>query len=172
VSAGAGQTVIPVGWSQPSDSFYFWLVIDRNVTGGDTDSGTGDCSTSSLTAGADFDPESASLPDGVVTRHIKEKVSKATLSSAEVGITEGQVAVAVIAEDLGFNRSVLSNIACAHVVPTTGFWDAYRAGGGEAGPGCACATPGAGLPNAHMAWPVLAALGLLAGARRRLRRRA
>jgi MYXO-CTERM domain-containing protein len=175
VSAGAGQTMIPVGWSQPSDSFYFWLVIDRNVNGGYTDSGAGasaDCTSSSLTAGEEFDPESPSLPDGVVPIHLKEKVSKTTLTSEQIGITEGQVAVAVIAEDLGFNRSVLSNVACAQVVPTTGFWDAYHAAGGEAEPGCACATPGAGLPNAHIAWPVLTALGLLAGARRRMRRRA
>jgi hypothetical protein len=174
VHGGAGETVIGVSWSQPtSDNYYFWLVVDRNVSAGDTDSGDADCSSANLTAGAEFDPESSSLPEGLWVKHINQKVSSTELDGQkDLHITRGRAAVAVIAEDLGRNRSVLSNVDCIEVVPTTGFWDAYRAGGGQAEPGCACTTPGAGLPNTRMAWPVLVALSLLTAAWRRARRRA
>jgi hypothetical protein len=230
VKAGSGETQIPVEWTQPADSFYYWVVIDTNVgtpvdagtldgslpsddsgvtldastagvggasvnvagvggaagtagssgfggasgnsgAGGSTTVGIADpaCPSQFLIPGMAFDPDTGSLPKGVISKYIKEKASRATFSEDEIGTKGG--AVAVIAEDLGKNRSVLSNIACLKVVKTSGFWDNYRSGGGDAAQGCACSAPGAGQRAAkHSAWYLLAALGLL-GAWWRTRRR-
>jgi len=176
VKGGAGQTEIPVSWTQPSDTYYFWVVVDTNAAagGGDTDSGSptsGDCASTLLQSGTDFDPNADPLPDGIWVKYINEKASRATLSADDLGVTTGRAAVAVMAEDLGHNRSQLSNLACIDIVPTTGFWDTYRKGGGTADEGCVCTAPGGTRPRAQLAWPLL--LGLAAVALwRRTRRRA
>jgi hypothetical protein len=173
VKGGAGQTEIKVSWTQPSDTYYFWVIVDTNVSiGTDLDSGiNSDCLSTSLTAGANFDPESANLPDGIWVKHINEKASSATLSSDDFGITEGKAAVAVMAEDLGRNRSLVSNVACLDIVPTVGFWDKYKQGGGLAEQGCACTALGTDQHHAPRALGALGLVGLVWVARRRVRRR-
>jgi hypothetical protein len=174
VKGGAGQTEIPVSWTQPSDSYYFWVVVDTNVSASDADvdAGSGsECTSKLLQPDAEFDPDQDPLPDGVWVKYINEKASKATLSADDLGITEGQAAVAVMAGDRGRNHSKLSNIACLDIVPTTGFCGKYREAGGAADAGCACTVPGMQRRDAHLGWAVLLGFGLL-GVWRRAQRRA
>jgi MYXO-CTERM domain-containing protein len=227
VKGGSGETEIPVTWTQPTEAYYYWVIVDTNVganvsdagvdasaddsgaagsggasgdvggaagesggtggsggaagssgsggaagssgSGGASNHGPAECASRYLTAGTHFNPQQDKLPPGVKSWFIDKKVSSTTLSGAEIGVPVG--AVAVIADDLGKNESVLSNIDCVHVVKTNGFWDGYKAGGGDAQPGCACSTPGAGhRTTADSAWAWLAGLLGLAGYFRTRRR--
>ena len=178
VKGGAGETEISVGWTQPSDSYYFWIVTDSNVnaSGSDGDAGgsNGGCSSSTLMAGADFDPSVyLNKPaDGIWVKYLNSKSQRTTISGDDLGVTEGKAAVAVIAEDLAHNRSVLSNVDCVDVVPTVGFWDKYKSGGGIADEGCGCATLGAGRQSMPRIWSALCVAGAIIAVRKRARRRA
>jgi MYXO-CTERM domain-containing protein len=226
VKGGSGETEIPVNWTQPTEAYYYWVIVDTNVGANNADAGidastedsgaaeSGDasidaggglvvggagssgasgsagssgasgsagssgppnhgpaeCASRYLTAGMTFDPE-AKLPPGVKAFFIDKMVSSTILSGSDIGAPVA--AVAVIADDLGKNESVLSNIDCVHVVKTNGFWDGYKANGGDAVAGCACSAPGAGQRTTlhATAWAGLAGLLGLAGYFRTRRRR-
>ena len=173
VKGGAGQTEISVSWKQPSDTFFFWVVADTNVgAAAGVDAGSDSCASATLRDGDEFDPDISPLPDGIWVRHITEKASSTTLSADDLGISEGEAAVAVIAEDRGHNRSVLSNVACIHVVPTVGFWDSYKGAGGSADAGCACTALGAQRHAPSRFISALVVAGAVLTLRRRSRRRA
>jgi MYXO-CTERM domain-containing protein len=222
VKGGSGQTEIPVNWTQPTEAYYYWVIVDTNVGANSADAGvdasiedsgaaeSGDasldaggalvvggssgsagssgasgsagssgasgsagssgppnhgpaeCASRYLTAGMTFNPQQDKLPPGVKSYFIDKMVSSTILSGSDIGVPVA--AVAVIADDLGKNESVLSNIDCVHVVKTNGFWEGYKAGGGDAVAGCACSTPGAGHhTRSDAAWAGLAGLLGLAG---------
>jgi hypothetical protein len=97
----------------------------------------------------------------------KGESNASTLQAEASGLTNGETyAVAVAGVDDFFNSGKLSTLACATPELVTGFFEAYRWAGGEAGGGfCAIGGKRSGLSAAGFA---LAALGLVA---RRVRRR-
>jgi MYXO-CTERM domain-containing protein len=196
VQGGSGETEIPVTWTQPTDAYYYWVVVDTTAgtatpdagmgvaaedsgaapsggagdgTGGGGTGGSGGaagnkggsgssgsagsaptgpfdnggplCPSRFLIAGSKFNPKDK-LPAGVFAKFIDKKVSSTTFTGSEIG--SKLAAVAVISDDLAKNNSVLSNISCLQVVETNGFWEKYKATGGDAEQGCVCSTPGAG----------------------------
>ena len=232
VKGGSGETEIPVTWTQPTDAYYYWVVVDTTAgqvfadagvdaatedsgaapsgrnwrrhgwfrqrrdgrqqrccgqrrqfsgsagssgSGGAGTTGTGNnggplCPSRFLVEGAVFNPASDKLPPGMFSRFIDKKVSSTTFTGAEIG--SKLAAVAVISDDLAKNQSVLSNISCLQVVETNGFWDKYKAAGGDAEQGCVCSTPGAGRRGtSNTVWPWLAGLLGIVGFWRTRRRR-
>jgi hypothetical protein len=142
--------------------------VDNSDDGGVTDTGTSACSSSLMAPGETIDP--ANLPKGLFKKTARGDVESFILSGSD--INSPRAAVAIVAEDLAGNVSVLSNIACVSVVDTTGFWDAYKQNGGDADGGCACSLPGSRLTAAgHTAGGPLAALALLGLAVMRVRRK-
>jgi MYXO-CTERM domain-containing protein len=96
----------------------------------------------------------------------------ASRASAQATAGSMLAAVAVISDDLAKTTSVLSNISCLQVVETNGFWEKYKASGGDAEQGCVCSTPGAGHRGTSNAqWPWLAGLLGVVGFLRTRRRR-
>jgi hypothetical protein len=91
----------------------------------------------------------------------------AALEAEANGLTNGVTyAVAVAGIDAYLNTGNLSNLTCATPEPVTGFFEAYREAGGEAGGGyCAIGPVRSRLSAVGI---VLAALGLTL---RRVRRR-
>ncbi len=164
VSGGKGETQIPVNWTAPAGDIYGYTVLwDTNVTAGGSagtpsidagaasdDGGTaaastiGDdpgCVSSKLRGGVAIDFNH--LPAGVGRLDIKEKSTTTSLSADEIGASlNSTVAVAVVALDLAYNPSKLSNVSCVRVVHTLGFWDTYKANGGSADQGCAVSAVG------------------------------
>jgi MYXO-CTERM domain-containing protein len=139
------------------------------ASSGPPDHGPPECTSKYLTAGRHFDPRPDNLPPGVKSFYVDKMVSSRILSGADIGVPVA--AVAVVADDLAKNDSVLSNIDCVHVVKTNGFWDGYKANGGDAVSGCTCSTPGAGhSTTSDSAWAGLAGLLGLAGYFRTRRR--
>jgi hypothetical protein len=120
-------------------------------------------------AGDELPADPKKLPTELGGKKLTGKVSSATINGDDLG--SKLAAVGVIAVDLAGNASPVSNIACVKVVPTTGFWDKYKANGGKAESGCACSLPGAPIDVAA-GWPVGLVLGGLAlrGVRARRRR--
>jgi MYXO-CTERM domain-containing protein len=166
VSGGSGETQISVDWdSSGGDIQNYYVYWDTAIGGGDNDAGSGECATANLYAGAELDP--GETPPGVG----KEKTaSNATSHDLDGASIDGDMAgVAVQAVDLAGNVSELSETACIDVVPTNGFWDLYKANGGDAKEGCACSLPG--RPETSRT-PWLGGLLLLALVALRARRRA
>lgn len=166
VSGGRGESQIKVEWSASSgDILRYYVYWDSAIGGGDFDAGSGECSSANLYAGADIDPDD--LPSGVRKKSASSTATSTTLDGANI---DGDMAgVAVQAVDLAGNVSALSDTTCVDVVTTAGFWELYRADGGDVEEGCACSAPGGGR---HGRLPWLGALGLLAVCALRLRRRA
>jgi hypothetical protein len=165
VRGGSGETEIPVKWERNDETISRnWLVWDPNpVMGEDLDAGGESggqvCGSANLMPGQAIDL--SNLPQGLRRREIVGDVASAKLSGDEVG--SKAAAVAVVAQDLAGNDSVLSNTACIFVVPTMGFWKAYLEEGGDAEQGCVCSLPGAGGPTGgHPMRGVFAVLGLFA----------
>lgn len=119
----------------------------------------GDCTSATLIAGED---PPAGLADCGSTN------SKAATSVTAKGLMNGtSYAVAVASEDLVGNTSKLSNVTCGVPQEVTGFYEAYRAAGGEAGGGFfACSFS----PARGGAYGALGALALAAAALWRRRR--
>jgi MYXO-CTERM domain-containing protein len=138
------------------------------TSGSDTDDtsdnggSTAECGSTKLVPGMPFDV--GALPPGIKRKRVEGDVTSATLSGSEVG--GDRAAVSVIAEDLAGNHSVLSDFGCVRVVPTVGFWDEYKDGGGAAEAGCACSVPSASR-SPLSALPVVLALLLLRVRRKR-----
>lgn len=177
VRGGVGETEIPITWDRnDSNISRNWILWDPNpVSGaGDADGGTDgtgtseDCSSPDLMPGQAIDI--AHLPEGIQRTDAVGDVVSSNLSGDQIG--SDRAAVAVVAQDLAGNWSVLSNVACVDVVPTNGFWDEYKAAGGEAAQGCACSLSGSPTSSARPAAPGLfASLGVLALAAVRRRRK-
>ncbi len=199
VSGGVGDTEIPINWSSTSsDVNHFELVWDPNASSAATydagmssmstidasssssdaavsgeDGGTvtqpNGCSSKVLMAGDEVAADPKSLPTELLGKTIEGKVVSTKVSGSELG--SKLVAVGVVAVDLAGNASPVSNITCISVVPTTGFWGAYKDSGGTVQPGCTCSLPGQPRNNPltmAAVWPIaLALLGLVARTRRR-----
>jgi MYXO-CTERM domain-containing protein len=187
VEAGSGQTDIPLTWDLPLSSTNFYVIADysegaavNDQDGGVADagaeaSGSSDCTSRYIRAGNRFDPN-VKVP-GLLIRETGSVSTEMSFDGRDFGGVK-KVPVAVAAEDLAGNISVLSAVQCLTVTQTTGFWDRYKSpeGGGPGGvaePGCACSVPGARTsgPRAILVTPV-ALLLVGAYARRRIRRRA
>jgi hypothetical protein len=127
-----------------------------------------ECTSSLLTPGQALDVNK--LPKGLGHKEAVGNVESFTLSGSE--INSARAAVAILAQDLAGNWSVLSNVTCVNVVDTTGFWDEYKVNGGDAEAGCACSLPGSRAAGTrHAASGLLAALALLGIAVVRARRK-
>jgi len=183
VKGGTGQTVIPLTWEvgDVADTSFYYVVADKTLGGlGDWDAGpdgnlpdgaNAECPSGVVRSGKEFDP--SSIPDTVFNRRL-EGVGRTTFEfngQDFPGLTI--VPVAVVAQDLAGNTSVMSEIVCLRVEPTTGFWKRYQDDGGEVEPGCACSAVGArGKSKSALAGvSMLLVLGW-ACARTRTRRRA
>ena len=181
VEAGSGQTQIDVSWELPTTSITnFWVAADfsEGALMDDSDagaSGTEECPSNYLRPEKRFDPN-AQAP-GLLIRATNSIATELTFSASDFQGAK-LVPVAVAAQDLAGNVSVMSDVKCIKVTNTTGFWDRYKSpdgdsAGGLAEPGCACSTPGTrpSRPGAMLAAPI-ALLVVGAYARRRFRRRA
>jgi MYXO-CTERM domain-containing protein len=175
VQAGAGETRIPIEWTigdreEIANNLLIWdtaPVSGSAVEDGGPGSGDEECNSAILKEGDDYDPDALANFDSIRTKEVVGNVSSTTVSASDLGAS--RVAIAVIAEDLATNRSKISNVDCLKVVPTSGFWDAYKASGGEADPGCACSTPGTRASFGSSIWP-LALVALAWAVRRRSRK--
>jgi hypothetical protein len=185
VHGGTGETQIPVEWSLPATSLYTWILIDTQAQLSDgsdrtegADAGTSDalCTSALLRKGASFDPNDelakSTLPEGIVLKEFDGRATKTTFNGEDW--PNKVAAVTVIAADRARNVSTMSEVACLKVVKTSGFWDKYRANGGNAEPGFGCAASGVSTRSAGFAATALPLLGLVGFAliRRRIRRRA
>lgn len=185
VTGGSGETEIPIRWKAADEDVDHYVLVwdpaassDPSGTAGtgatDDDAGAapagpGECSSRVLMAGDELPADPDDLPGDLRGKRIDGKVSSAKISGSTLG--SELVAVGVIAVDLAGNPSLVSNIACLSVVPTTGFFDRYRQNGGQVEEGCTCSLPGTGA-NAANAWPVaLALFALCARARTRTRKK-
>ena len=175
VVAGTGETEIPIRWTVNSvaDVFTNHLVWDKDPAGGvSVDDGgasaDGECTSSILIEGEDINLNDLKENRNIATKEVPGKVDHTTVSGDELGAQ--RVAMAVVAADLAGNISKLSNVDCLQVVATDGFWDAYKAAGGEAEPGCGCSTPGTRTSRASGLLPITL-LVLAWGVRRRTRKR-
>jgi MYXO-CTERM domain-containing protein len=180
VTAGSGQTQIDVSWELPTTSITnFWVAADFSegalVDDSDAGAGSSECPSNYLRQGKRF--ETDVKPPGLLIR-ATNSIATALTFSADDFMGAKIVPVAVAAQDLAGNISVMSEVKCIKVTKTTGFWDRYKSpdgnsDGGLAEPGCACSTPGArpGRTGVVLAAPV-ALLLVGAYARRRIRRRA
>jgi MYXO-CTERM domain-containing protein len=199
VKGGDGETQIRVTWERADTNIARnWIVwdpkpytasagdatsdasVDSGMSGSggssadEEDGGTSNamsdssCLSSVLMAGQEIDIDK--LPAGIHRKQAVGDVESADLSGSD--INSSRAAVAVVAQDLAGNWSVLSNIACVNVVDTSGFWDEYKVDGGDAEPGCACSLPGSGASETrHIASGLLATLALLGLAIVRVRRK-
>jgi hypothetical protein len=124
ITAGAGEEALIVGLTSPDDDnierYRFYCTP--------TDSGTvDDCTAAALVPGKDPVEMYA-----CGTKNAQGTSTFTTDSSLGNGVP---YAVAVASEDDVGNVGVLSEIACGIPKEVTGFYEAYRAAGGEAGGG-------------------------------------
>jgi hypothetical protein len=153
ITAGAGEASLIVGLTAPGEEnverFRFYCAP--------TDSGTvEDCSAAALQPGMQPDEELACGSVGATGIDMAQ-----TSSSLENGVA---YAVAVASEDDVGNVGVLSEMACSIPKEVTGFYEAYRAAGGQAGGGFCSFGP---ARRGAIPLGLAALLGLLAFARRR-----
>jgi hypothetical protein len=124
ITAGAGEASLIVELEEPDE-----LNVERyRFYCAPTDSGTvAGCSASKLVPGED--------PDG--TTECGSQSAKGTQTFTTSATLDNGVAyaVAVASEDDVGNVGVLSEVACGTPKEVTGFYEAYRAAGGEAGGG-------------------------------------
>jgi len=152
---------------------------DAGTATDDSDAGTADVDCPSDILVANASPDASTLRDledqgQVIIKKISPGSKESTtLNGDDFGQNVDVAAATVIIFDQAGNPSNLSNVVCVQVVDTTGFWDQYRANGGDAEPGCACSVPGArtGRFGLLTALPGLVLLGVCI-ARVRSRRRA
>ncbi len=131
ISAGPGEQSLIVEFTAPTDKdlskYRFYCAADE-----------GGCTSSALMAGADV---TTPLPEGVVA--CGDTTAAGASDGNATGLANGSShAVAVAAEDKLGNLSPLSEIACGIPKEVTGYFEAYRAAGGQAGGGfCSFAPP-------------------------------
>lgn len=155
VTAGPGENSLTLDFTASEDDdldrYRFYCVQSEGAADGSS------CETSVL------------VPGEVAPAAVKDcgstSATAKTSGQTDDELTNGVwYAVAVAAEDKIGNVGVLSNISCAQPQEVTGYFEAYRAAGGQAGGGfCSFA------PARRGALPLLGALalGLVAFARRR-----
>lgn len=153
ITAGAGEEALVVGLKSPDDDnierYRFYCTP--------TDSGTvEDCSAAALVPGEDPVEKYA-----CGSMNAKGVSTFTTDSSLGNGVP---YAVAVASEDDVGNVGKLSEIACGIPKEVTGFYEAYRAAGGEAGGGFCTFAP---ARRGAAALTVALLLGFAAFARRR-----
>ena len=170
VSAGIGESALVVSWSEPDNTdglkgYRFFceplggVIGEGGATGsaGANGTPTDGCSSSVLVAGEE-PPAGYGCGD-----------SSGTATNGEAtGLANGQTyVVAVASVDDYDNVGVLSQVACGTPEPVTGFFEAYRAAGGQAGGGF-CAVH-AGKSRLSAALVALALAGLVVRRRRQRR---
>jgi MYXO-CTERM domain-containing protein len=170
VKGATGFSALRVTWTIPSgDPYYYHVLVDTSAAaGGDADGGNDsetECSSSILEAGQprDLDDLPSAIRKYDVGRETRLEIDGRELNSE-------RAAVAIIADDLARNHSVMSNVACLSIVETKGFWPSYIDNGGTVEPGCGCSVPGAS-PGSSSAALGCVAFGLIALLRRARRRR-
>ena len=184
-AGGGGENVITVTWSADSqtdtDLERFIVYIDRAPSGGQladavqgsVDGGTDgtpainpECPSAYLIPGEN--PEG--LPSQISVKPLDNENQRSyQLKPQTLGLENGVAAVAVRSEDKAGNRSPLSEVTCAKVIPTTNFWETYEQAGGDPDvEGCPCSA--VGRTQLESGWPVALSL-LLMGASARRRRR-
>jgi hypothetical protein len=172
VRAGIGESSLVVSWTEPEDaddlrSYRFFceplggLVGEGGATGSAGASGTPTegCGSSVLVPGSEA-PEGYDCGDTAST----------STNGEATGLDNGQTyAVAVASVDDYGNVGVLSEIACGTPEPVTGFFEAYRNAGGEAGGGYCALHAGKSRLSATLV--ALSLLGLVLRRRRATSRR-
>lgn len=171
VNAGIGQNALVVSWKESSNAaevsryrVYAEPVSATGEGGASGDPGTGTdggtqeptaCTSSVLNPG---EP----VPEGT---RVRGEANASSTKAEATGLTNGvRYAVAVASVDDFMNSGNLSALDCGTPEPVTGFYEAYRAAGGEAGGGyCAIGGTPSRLSAAAAA---LAALGLILRRRR------
>lgn len=162
LEGGAGENQIPVSWKTDDDDIDGFVVyIDSSPIDGDA--GTG-CGSDVLIPG-----EPAPSGAGGYTTKPVNRASAQGVDLDKDDIDGDRAAVAVVAIDIAGNKSVLSDLTCVEVVPTTSPWDLYEMRSDAVEPGCPCAAMG--TVHAETAWPVALALTLLGMRRRRRKQR-
>jgi hypothetical protein len=186
VDAGAGgENVITIKWkADPPDISLkrFIVYIDPAPGGGElvgraqgaldggTDGAVGqvnpECPSAHLIPGEV--PED--LPSQIIVDRLENESQRSyQLKPKELGLENTTAAVAIQAEDEAGNLSPLSDVVCAHVIPTTDFWESYVQGGGNEGvEGCPCST--VGRTQLEGGWPVAVSLLMMGVSARRRRR--
>lgn len=172
VSASDGDTQAHISWTASTSlevGMTYRIFVDTTIDGAaaDPDGGTtGECASSVLTAGnvLDFTWEP---PDGVYVFSLAAATSY-DLNPSALGMAVGQSAyVAVATQDLPKNRSALSTGDCFTRIQTTGFYEGYLNGGGNAS---TCDATGAAGSHAGLeAWLLIAGVLLAAVFVRRVR---
>ncbi len=155
VTAGAGEGSLVIDFKTPGEEslhgFRFYCAP--------TDSGTvEDCSAADLVPGMEAPTDDMFECGSVQATGVD---SAQTSSSLMNGIP---YAVAVASEDNAGNIGVLSDVACSIPQEVTGFYEAYRTAGGEAGGGFCSFAP---ARRGTAAFTVALLLGFAAFARRR-----
>jgi len=161
VTAGIGEEAVVVKW-KPSTSDELLPTYDVFVDeAGGGDPGAGGA------GGASSDPCSSDvlIPGQIPTGTAKTTTNASTTEAEADGLQNGVLyAVGVATVDAFNNPGPLSTLACATPENVTGFFEAYRAAGGEGGGGfCSVGAVPSRLAAAFMA---LAALGLAVRRRR------
>jgi len=174
VSAGIGESSLVMSWSQPDDSddlggYRFYC--DPPPGGPDGEGGATGSAGASGTSGTSGTPtdgcSSSSLvpgeapPEGYDCGDTSDTATNGEATDLENGQT---YAVAVASVDDYGNVGVLSEVACGTPEPVTGFFEAYREAGGQAGGGFCAMRAGKSRLSAGLVG--LALLGLLLRRRR------
>lgn len=172
LALGSGQSVLLATWNAQTTvkDFSGYKIYCYPKRGAEGDAGV----AADAGAGCPAIPaELAGFAEGKIPDAAVEDLVCGTMSTTGSKITIDKLtdgltyALAVAAIDKNDNTGALSTIACLAPQPTTDFYDAYRAGGGEAGGGfCNLGAPRGRTPLAGL-FTALAASALLA--RRRAR---
>jgi hypothetical protein len=118
----AGDTMASTTWTQPTVMDIFEYIVYADTTSVATT-----CEESLATTQL---VEGGELPPGMVELG-RSTGSGLTIDPSQVTMDYGgTAAIAVVAVDRAGNVSVVSNIACASRIETTGFCDAYECGSG------------------------------------------
>jgi hypothetical protein len=183
-AGGGGENVITISWKfDPGDTQLerFIVYIDpapgsgelvdpvQGAIDGGTDGAVGqvnpECPSPYLIPGET--PED--VPSQIIVEPLDNENQRSyKLKPKELGLENTVAAVAIQAEDKAGNLSPLSEVVCAHVIPTTDFWESYLQGGGnEDVEGCPCST--VGRTQLESGWPVAVSLLLMGVSARRRR---
>ncbi|MCG8556810.1 MAG: hypothetical protein MJD61_16230 [Proteobacteria bacterium] len=142
VTAGRGQSQIPISWQLVDDTNKYRIYYDVNI---DTA-----CVSTLFSEGVD----PLTLSPEVSFKEVNSPLATSSTLDNVVPLF-GTAAVAVSAVDRAGNHSPLSNVACAMGVPTDGFWDIYRDRIGHTpDEGCSVlgGAPGAGSQAGRLPW--------------------
>lgn len=133
VTGESGEETLGVDWDDSSSEDAFTTYRVYYDTAQD---GTGDveCGSGALVA-------EEAAPDGDTISSKKASSGGTSISASGVEIGEN-IAVGVVTVDAAGNESVLSEVICVERVATDGFYDRYKAEGGDGLEECSAHAPG------------------------------